>query len=278
MQNYQKIFLKKKYPINSISLKKINNININSNNQENNLYCQLNPYSIEAKKLEIINNKNKPNKVNNSVEYSKIKLYSNQKWLFAKNDPSSIDITSDKNKKEYNLLKKRIKKNFFSSMRKSLFSTKNNENNIKKDYIEHISVLSVKGLSEQISNSRIVGKNSKLFDGNNSNKNDKCDYELINGKNDLDIFLRILIIHLKIEKAIMKSKKNEININLVRKENEKNNGMVISDRIVILINNFFGTLKLVSFDIVHKYKFISLLLDNLWGLIKIFLFDSFKSF
>ena len=106
MQNYQKIFLKKKYPINSISLKKLNNININSNNQENNLYCQLNPYSIEAKKLEIINNKNKPNKVNNSVEYFKIKLYSNQKWLFAKNDPSSIDITSDKNKIEYNLYEK----------------------------------------------------------------------------------------------------------------------------------------------------------------------------
>jgi len=242
---------RKNYPIKSISQKKINNININinSNNQENNLYCQLNPYSIEAKKLEIINNKNKPNKVNNSVEYSKIKLYTNQKRIFAKNDPSSIDINSDKNEKEYNLLKNRIKKNFFSSMRKSLFSTKNNENNIKKDYIEHIRVLSVKGLSEQISNSRIVGKNSKLYDGNNSNKNDKCDYELVNEKNDLDIFLRILIIHLKIEKAIMKSKKNERNINLVRKENEKNNGMVISDRIVILINNFFGTLKLVSFDI-----------------------------
>jgi len=243
---------RKNYPIKSISQKKINNINninVNSNNQEQNLYCQLNPYSIEAKKLQIINNKNKSNKVNNSVEYSKIKLYTNQKRLFAKNDPSSIDITSVKNENEYNLLKNRIKKNFFSSMRKSLFSTKNNENNIKKDYIDHIRVLSFKGLSEQISNSRIVGKNSKFYDGNNSNKNEIGDYELFNEKNDLDIFLRILIIHLKIEKAIMKSKKNERNNNLIYKENEKNNGLIISDRIIILINDFFGTLKLVSFDI-----------------------------
>ena len=243
---------RKNYPIKSISQKKINNINninVNANNQEQNLYCQLNPYSIEAKKLEIINNKNKPNKVNNSVEYSKIKLYTNQKRLFAKNDPSSIDITSVKNENEYNLLKNRIKKNFFSSVRKSLFSTKNNENNIKKDYIDHIRVLPFKGLSEQISNSRIVGKNSKFYDGINSSRNEKCDYELFNEKNDLDIFLRILIIHLKIEKVIMKSKKSERNNNLICKENEKNNGVIISDRIIILINDFFGTLKLVSFDI-----------------------------
>ena len=237
---------RKNYSIKSISQNKINNVIINNNNQEKNLYCQLNPYSIEAKKLQIINNKNK---ANNSVEYSKIKLYTNQKSLFAKNDPNSIDITSAKNENEYNLLKNRIKNNFFSSVRKSLFSTKNNENNIKKDYIEHIKVLSFKGLSEQISNSRIVGKNSKFYDGNNSNKNEKCDYELFNEKNDLDIFLRILIIHLKIEKVIMKRKKNERNNNLICKENEKNNGVKISDRITILINDFFGALKLVSFDI-----------------------------
>lgn len=243
---------RKNYRIKSISQKKINNIN--TNNQDNNLYCQLNPYSIEAKKLQIINNKNRGNKANNSVEYSKIKLYTNQKNLFTKNGQNSIDITSIKNEKnenEYNLLKNRIKKNFFSSMRKSLFSTKNNENTIKKEYIEHIRVLSFKGLSEQISNSRVVGKNiySKFYDGNNSNKKEKGDYELYTEKNDLDIFLRLLIIHLKIEKIIMRKKTSERNNNLISKENEKNNGMTISDRIIILINDFFETLKLVTFDI-----------------------------
>ena len=250
----------RKQPTKSRSQKKVNDLDyikyFSSFYPYNNLERKINnnfKILISNNNKEKEKDKEKKNK-NISVEESKAKFNTNQKKILTSTNPtSSIEIT-DKNENEYNLLKNKIKKNFFSTMRKNLFTTKasKNNNNIKNEYLEQIKALSSKIQNEAINTPRKVGKNmykfktnNKFFDYNynyNSNNNEKNDYE----RNDLDIFLRILDIHLRMENIILKMKNSNLMICLDVGGNNKLN-MIKS--IINLINKFFKIIKLVSFDI-----------------------------
>ena len=246
------------HPIKYLSQKKVNNLNYLK------LFSSLYPYSNIEKKINnnfkiLISNNNKDKKNKNvSIEESKARFNKNnqKKILTSTNPTSSIEIT-DKNENEYNLLKNKIKKNFCSTIRKSLFTTKANKNainnnNIKNEYIDQIKTLSFKMLNEPLNTPRKGIKNNiyklkldnnKLFEynSNNNTKNDN-DYE----RNDLDIFLRILDIHLKIENIILKMNKSNI---IICFDIENNNKLKMIKSIIDLINKFFCIIKLVSFDI-----------------------------
>ena len=88
--------------------------------------------------------------------------------------------------------------------------------------------------------------NKKLYDINNNykhlNNNEKNDYE----RNDLEIFLRIFEIHLKIENIILKMKNSNI---IICFDIENKNRLNIVKSLIELINNFFGIIQLVTFDI-----------------------------
>ena len=249
-------------PIKYLSQKKVNNLNYIQ------LFSSLYPFTNIEKKINnnfkiIISNNNKDkdkkNKNKNvSIEESKTRFNKNnqKKILTSTNPTSSIEIT-DKNENEYNLLKNKIKKNFCSTMRKSLFTTRankntNNNNNIKNEYIDQIKTLSFKLLNEPLNTPRKGIKNNvyklkldnnKLFEynSNNNTKNDN-DYE----RNDLDIFLRTLDIHLKIESIILKMNKSNV---IICFDIENNNKLKMIKSIIDLINKFFSIIKLVCFDI-----------------------------
>ena len=252
-------------PIKYLSQKKVNNLNYIQ------LFSSLYPFTNIEKKINnnfkiIISNNNKDkdkkNKNKNvSIEESKTRFNKNnqKKILTSTNPTSSIEIT-DKNENEYNLLKNKIKKNFCSTMRKSLFTTRtnknaNNNNNIKNEYIDQIKTLSFKLLNEPLNTPRKGIKNNvyklkldnnKLYDYNYnnyySNNNEKNDYE----RNDLDIFLRILDIHLRIESIILKMNKSNV---IICFDIENNNKLKMIKSIIDLINKFFSIIKLVCFDI-----------------------------
>ena len=258
-RTHRKFSQVKKEPIKYMSHKKVNDIDYAK------VFSSFYPYNnIERKinnnfKILISNNnidKEKKNK-NVSVEEAKIKFNVNQKKILTSTNPtSSIEIT-DKNENEYNLLKNKIKKNYCSTIRKSRFTTKtsknNNRNNIKIEYIDQIKTLSFKMLNEPLNTPRRGGNNiqklkinNNVMDYNyinyNSNNNEKKEYE----RNDLDIFLRIIDIHLRIENLVLKMKNNNL-IKCIDIEN--NNKLNIIKSIISLINKFFNIIKLVSFDI-----------------------------
>ena len=256
-RTYRKYSVIKNTPIKSMSQKKVNELDFSK------LFTSFYPYSNLEKKLKdnfkiIISNNNKDKKSKNtSVEESKIKYNTNHKKVLTSTNPtSSIEIT-DKNENEYNLLKNKIKKNFNSSIKKGLFRAKSNKynnytNNIKNEYIEHIKT--IKLLNDQMNTPRKLFKdihklkldNKKLYDINNYykqlNNNEKNDYE----RNDLEIFLRIFEIHLKIENIILKMKNSNVTICF---DIENKNRLNTVKTLIELINNFFSILKLVTFDI-----------------------------
>ena len=158
------------------------------------------------------------------------------------------------------MLKNKIRKIFCSTIRKNLFTTRaraNNNNNIKSEYIEHIKALGFKMHGEQFCTPRRTQKNinmqklkmdiNKLYDYNyinncNSKNNEKKEYE----RNDLDLFLLILDIHLKIENIFLKMKKNNLIIFFYIKNKNK---LIMINAIIDLIIKFFNIVKLVYVDI-----------------------------
>jgi len=225
-------------PIKSLSQKKLNNY------KHSKLFSSFYPCTKIKKNLDknfniIIshNNKDKANKNNNSVEYGKNSINRNniKKLCSFTNSTNSIEVT-DRNDNELNALKNKGKISFYSTIKKGLFYNKlnkNNENNIKKEYIK---ALSYKVLKKKLSELKIIGSKKE------ANPNNE---ELNNEKNDLDIFLRILNIHIKMEKVLLKNKDN----NIICIDIEKNNKLIVSKALIELINNFFETLKMVNFDI-----------------------------
>ncbi len=258
-RTYRKYSEIKNTPIKSLSQKKVNSLNLTK------LFSSFYPFSNLGKEMKenfkiIISNNNKDKKSKNtSVEESKVKFSTtHKKILTSTNATSSIEIT-EKNENEYNILKNKIKNNFNSTIKKSLFRTKSNKNNnltnnIKFEYIEHIKTLSVKLINEQINTPRKLFKNmyklkldhNKLFEYNifykHLNSYENNDYE----RNDLEIFLNLLDIHLKIENIIMKMKNNNIILCL---DIENKNRLNTVNNLIELIDHFFSILKLVSFDI-----------------------------
>ena len=214
-------------------------------------------------KLIIKNNKTKTNKNNNnnSAELSKIKIKSNYKKIISSTN-SSNSIESNNIRNNSNNIKTKIQINFNSSIRKNLFNTnsyKNNKNknyNIKKECIEYIQS-SFKVLKRQLSNSKISKIISKknicntkidkgqLFNNNILNNKKKKSIEFKYEKNDLDIFIRILNIHLKIENAFIKNNVNGV----ICIDIENNNKITMVNKLIELINNFFEILKTIFFDI-----------------------------
>ena len=250
---------KKNEKIKSLSQKKVNNIN----------YCKLFssfcPFTSLKEKLKdnfniLISNNNREKKIKNTyIEEPKNKFNILQKKILTSTNPSSSIEITDKNENEYNLLKNKIKKNFEFTIRHNFFSTKlnkkrNNNNNIKNEYIEHIKSLSFKIINGQLNspkknlnNMNQLKMNNKLYDYNhikynNINNNEKNDFE----RNDLEIFLKLLNTHLKIENIIMKMKNN--NTILFLDIENKNKLKTIKD-IMELIIKFFSILKLITFDI-----------------------------
>ena len=252
-------------PIKSLSQKKLNNY------KHSKLFSSFYPCSKVKKNLDnnfniIIshNNKDKANKNNNSVEYGKNvnRNNNNKKICSFTNSTNSIEVT-DKNENDLNAWKNKGKINFYSSIRKGFLYNKlnkNNENNIKKEYIK---ALSFKVLKKKLSELKMIGPKKEI----NSNN-----VELSNEKNDLDIFLRILNIHIKIEKILIKNKEN----NIICIDIEKNNKLIISKLLIELINNFFETLKMVNFDIdfffeINKNRLIRKIIKILISFYSIFL-------
>ena len=226
-------------PVKSLSQKKLNNF------KHSKLFSSFYPCSKIRKNLDknfniIINhnNKDKTNKNNNSVEYGKNSINRNnniKKLCSFTNSSNSIEVT-DKNENEFSSWKNKGKINFYSTIKKGIFNNKMNKNkgnNIKKEYIK---ALSYKVLKKKLSELKIIGSKKE------KNRNNE---ELRNEKNDLDIFIRILNIHIKIEKVLIKNKEN----NIICIDIEKNNKLIISKVLIELINNFFETLKNVNFDI-----------------------------
>ena len=226
-------------PVKSLSQKKLNNF------KHSKLFSSFYPCSKIRKNLDknfniIINhnNKDKANKNNNSVEYGKNSINRNnniKKLCSFTNSSNSIEVT-DKNENEFSSWKNKGKINFYSTIKKGIFNNKMNKNkgnNIKKEYIK---ALSYKVLKKKLSELKIIGSKKE------KNRNNE---ELRNEKNDLDIFIRILNIHIKIEKVLIKNKEN----NIICIDIEKNNKLIISKVLIELINNFFETLKNVNFDI-----------------------------
>ena len=226
-------------PVKSLSQKKLNNF------KHSKLFSSFYPCSKIRKNLDknfniIIshNNKDKTNKNNNSVEYGKNSINRNnniKKLCSFTNSSNSIEVT-DKNENEFSSWKNKGKINFYSTIKKGIFNNKMNKNkgnNIKKEYIK---ALSYKVLKKKLSELKIIGSKKE------KNRNNE---ELRNEKNDLDIFIRILNIHIKIEKVLIKNKEN----NIICIDIEKNNKLIISKVLIELINNFFETLKKVNFDI-----------------------------
>ena len=226
-------------PVKSLSQKKLNNF------KHSKLFSSFYPCSKIRKNLDknfniIINhnNKDKTNKNNNSVEYGKNSINRNnniKKICSFTNSSNSIEVT-DKNENEFSSWKNKGKINFYSTIKKGIFNNKMNKNkgnNIKKEYIK---ALSYKVLKKKLSELKIIGSKKE------KNRNNE---ELRNEKNDLDIFIRILNIHIKIEKVLIKNKEN----NIICIDIEKNNKLIISKVLIELINNFFETLKNVNFDI-----------------------------
>ena len=226
-------------PVKSLSQKKLNNF------KHSKLFSSFYPCSKIRKNLDknfniIINhnNKDKANKNNNSVEYGKNSINRNnniKKICSFTNSSNSIEVT-DKNENEFSSWKNKGKINFYSTIKKGIFNNKMNKNkgnNIKKEYIK---ALSYKVLKKKLSELKIIGSKKE------KNRNNE---ELRNEKNDLDIFIRILNIHIKIEKVLIKNKEN----NIICIDIEKNNKLIISKVLIELINNFFETLKNVNFDI-----------------------------
>ena len=226
-------------PVKSLSQKKLNNF------KHSKLFSSFYPCSKIRKNLDknfniIIshNNKDKTNKNNNSVEYGKNSINRNnniKKLCSFTNSSNSIEVT-DKNENEFSSWKNKGKINFYSTIKKGIFNNKMNKNkgnNIKKEYIK---ALSYKVLKKKLSELKIIGSKKE------KNRNNE---ELRNEKNDLDIFIRILNIHIKIEKVLIKNKEN----NIICIDIEKNNKLIISKVLIELVNNFFETLKNVNFDI-----------------------------
>ena len=226
-------------PVKSLSQKKLNNF------KHSKLFSSFYPCSKIRKNLDknfniIIshNNKDKTNKNNNSVEYGKNSINRNnniKKLCSFTNSSNSIEVT-DKNENEFSSWKNKGKINFYSTIKKGIFNNKMNKNkgnNIKKEYIK---ALSYKVLKKKLSELKIIGSKKE------KNRNNE---ELRNEKNDLDIFIRILNIHIKIEKVLIKNKEN----NIICIDIEKNNKLIISKVLIENINNFFETLKNVNFDI-----------------------------
>ena len=226
-------------PVKSLSQKKLNNF------KHSKLFSSFYPCSKIRKNLDknfniIINhnNKDKTNKNNNSVEYGKNSINRNnniKKLCSFTNSSNSIEVT-DKNENEFSSWKNKGKINFYSTIKKGIFNNKMNKNkgnNIKKEYIK---ALSYKVLKKKLSELKIIGSKKE------KNRNNE---ELRNEKNDLDIFIRILNIHIKIEKVLIKNKEN----NIICIDIEKNNKLIISKVLIELINDFFEILKMVNFDI-----------------------------
>ena len=226
-------------PLKSLSQKKLNNF------KHSKLFSSFYPCSKIRKNLDknfniLIshNNKDKVNENNNSVEYEKNSVNRNnniKKISSFTNSTNSIEVT-DKNENEFNAWKNKGKINFHSSIKKGLFYNKlnkNNEKNIKKEYIK---AMSYKVLKKKLSELKMIGSKKEA-----NPKNE----ELSNEKNDLDIFLRILDIHIKMEKVLIKNKEN----NIICIDIEKSNKLIFSKVLIELINNFFETLKMVNFDI-----------------------------